>query len=194
MPKRWFEEAELEDDEDFEEGISQARSARVLFEMMIWLRASGKLSARLVCMLAFWCQHAGAAGVDELSMPPWTKSTSNCQRKIDTALGFKEHIERKYRYLTMPGYAPWTGRGVQHRLAVRPPHECLGKEIRESDEASMLLQEGINDRALPPAYFSHPVVQTYHEHRSTLRLYMMTAPLFQHTTKVASSSSSRPMF
>ena len=46
---------------------SQLTASRTLLEFLIWLRLSGELTAKTICILAFWAQHAGAIGLESLA-------------------------------------------------------------------------------------------------------------------------------
>ena len=167
MPKRrrFWEEPDFAGDsssdssEEDQFNQSQPRAGRELVDLLIYLRLAGKLSARVVCVLAWWAHRAGACGgVAELGKHPYLRSTGQYQRHFDAHVNFTTGRRRQAK-LKVPGHAPHFNRRVLHEIAVRPPHEALHDELVGDENAEVVLREALHERSLPPSYWQHPIVR-----------------------------------
>ena len=126
------------------------------------LRWSGKLSARQVCIIAWWCVKAGMQGCvkDIAERPSLPKNQwSHYQRKLDQALGYKES-QLDQAVLEVPGNSAASSERVVHKMRVVIPHEALDTEMEESDEAAQAeLRQAVAEQQFPDSYYDHALVR-----------------------------------
>ena len=62
----WFEEEGLDSDSgsgsEDERDPTPTRAGRELVELLVFLRMTSQISAKLLCIICYWCQRAGATG------------------------------------------------------------------------------------------------------------------------------------
>ena len=76
-----------------------------LVDVLLWLRMSGKLQAKWVCIIAHWAHFAGAEhGVNDIRMRPG-ESSGNYQKRLDRVQGFNVY-EKGLAKLSVPSWAP----------------------------------------------------------------------------------------
>lgn len=122
------------------------------------LKLRGVLSAKQVCLLAFWADRAGACGVGHLGLGP-NKQSGKYSRHFDEALGSSESAEDLYRVTlskrSKVGSTRWLG-----EVPVRPPHEALLPELSDpSGPATAALKDALASGVLPRAYIENPIVR-----------------------------------
>ena len=101
------DEAGSESDSDSDGQPSQESAVRHLVELLIDYKLKGILSAKQLCILAYWCFFAGACGrVQELKKAPGDKNAGNYDRHFDRCLGFraaaKRYARNTYTWLRCP--------------------------------------------------------------------------------------------
>lgn len=134
----------------------------VLAEFLMTMHLAGKLSAKSLCVIAYWASRAGAKGkIQEYSYRPEDPWIGHYQAKVDRVNGLKVSEMRKTRYhMRVPGLAKWDFSRSSHHMPVSLPHEALLEEIMENPG---LLEEAKQKRAnghWPEVFYSHPVVRT----------------------------------
>ena len=146
-----LDELELEEDEDPQGGEAEEELLAFLLER----QRVGKMSAKDICTISYWCGRAGLQEVGKLGMRPET-SSGNFKRKVDGIL--KKRLGspgKKNGYLVpMPSFIRASGERGVHDLFCRPPHELVLEEVGQLDVAMAL-----DDWKPPPNYYEHPVVQ-----------------------------------
>ena len=172
----WYEEPGLDDpfdaplegerideDRDEEEDPSAETALREVISILLWLRFSGKLSAKMICIMFWWLGKAGLGGPNDIgkySKKPGDPSEGNYQKFLDRALGFQQQSKSLAR-LNVPGWSPSIGARVVHQIAVVPPAEALHAELAEDSSVRARLREAVADGELPPAYHDHAVVRRF---------------------------------
>lgn len=149
-------------------------AGKALFDHLVELRRSGRLSAKEVCTLAFLAENAGAKGVSALAVRPEAAS-GDFQRRFDRATGFRTATGLCVD-LEMPGYSSQKGTRVIHRIKAIPPHEALAAEVSQDPTAPAEFRESVRARSLPPSYFAHPLVVRNGPVMLPVALYMDGAP------------------
>ena len=163
-------EARLDDDnggiDEFEidwDNIEPEFAGEQLFDMIIDLKRSGNITARLACVLAFWSHHAGSVGlVKSLKHKPNDPHLHHFSRKFDSASGDRL-CKQNWLDLDVPVFKQFDCSRSTETISVIPPHEILKEELEQCPELSGDLQDRISRRELPPCYFQHPVVQAASE-------------------------------
>ena len=88
-----YASSDSESDDDFYENISPEVAGEEFAAFLLSLHLSGKLSARSVCILAFWATRAHCIGpAGEFSLKPDSPS-GHFQRKIDKYTQHGEMLE-----------------------------------------------------------------------------------------------------
>jgi len=86
------------------------------------------------------------------------QSSGNYSRHLKRLLGFER--ERRCQYtLTIPGRMMHGLSRTPVHIPVQPIHELLQEELRESPELADELRLAVAKKALPPAYYQHPLVR-----------------------------------
>ena len=150
---RWFEDPDLGadygsniDEEELERNPSPEFAGRTLCELLIYLRFAGRLSARMVCIIAYWAAHSkGEGGLAEMGRPPsWGPHRSgHFQRHLDDLLGFttdwKHH--KNLAELSLPGYSVHSAERTSINVLVGCPSEVISDEVMNDVGAYPALRE-----------------------------------------------------
>ena len=88
--------------------------------------------------------------------------SGHAQRHLNSVLKLGTGSEKLYR-MSVPGYDPQVLGRSSLTVHVLPAHEQLAELVQEDPSKRERLREAVEQRALPPAYFDHPLV---HEHGS----------------------------
>ena len=145
------EDDEEDDPSDTEVGPSDAQHE--LLSFLLGRHQQGKLTAKDMCIISFWCGRAGLKQVGTLGMRP-KSSSGNHQRHVDGFL--KKHYGQDMPdayLLPMPTHHRASGERCVHDLPVLPPHELLAKEMQGADVGALL-----DGWRKTPNFDSHPVV------------------------------------
>ena len=84
MSGRWWEELDSDDDSDENsDEPSPLYAGTQLIELLLWLKMSNRLSAKYICIIAYWAFHSkGMGGLDKLGKKPNSLS-GHFQRHLD---------------------------------------------------------------------------------------------------------------
>ena len=150
--------------------------------MLYAMYLSSAISARTFCVLCYWAGLAGMPDVSQYGMHPNTAS-GNYKKFLDKAVGAKDFQNMLYE-LPVVGLRKHDLSRASHMLKVLPPHELINEELSNDPSVDMRLSEATEEKNLPAAYFSHPVVvQNPHDNVVPLSLYMDGVP-YSHTDGV----------
>ena len=134
--------------------LSKAECEAKLFEYLIDLKQTTRLSAKQTCILAFWASKAGAGGdVSKLAMAP------NCQsgkfsHRFDQVIGHPQ--EENYYYINIPRrHRSSSERHVDSLPTLPPLDACVQHVEKHRGELEQTLQTA----RLPSIYSSHPIVR-----------------------------------
>lgn len=142
--------------EDLEED-EVADAGRCLYEKILALKMSGKLSATDACVLAYWASKAGAQGpVAKLAKAPGDEQHGHYSRKFDAATGVDVHDSCHY-ILQVPQHFRPDGCRALRPLGAIPVQEALARELDEDPHFQEKLTRCAGE--LPPAYRHHKVVR-----------------------------------
>ena len=112
-------------DESEDPEAQRLDACRELAEMLIALRAAGKLASSHVCILAHWAFLAGAQSEDLEAMKLRPDAASgDYQARLDKAMGF-DSDSRRLMTLPIPGHTPYDMCRTVHSVRVSPVHEAL---------------------------------------------------------------------
>ena len=154
-PGAWGESGpDVEHDPD---SLDTAAAAAELYESIVDLKLSGKVSATAACIIAYWAGRAGAAGpVKELGLKPGLQSGKYSlhfdqvtQMGVDSVGSYELPVVRKLK--------SDLGRRCDP-LPMIPVHEALLGELAEDNTASAKFEKARSAGDLPYAYDSHPAV------------------------------------
>ena len=159
MPRPWWEDYEVDDDED-EDDPSPRFAGHQLVELLIWLKLSGTLTAKYVCLIAYWASRADGhlEEVGKLGKKPKSPS-GHFQRHLDRVLGVEEEIAERQAKLKVPCYLRHANERHVRDVSVSIAHEALNEEVVNNEFAHVHLRDKQSRNLLPPAYWSHPIVQ-----------------------------------
>ena len=131
-----------------------------LMDLLLQLHYLRHLSAKAVCVIAWWAKNAGAAGkVRDLAFRPNAPS-GHFQRHIDTVTGVSAKAADSQKYhVSIPMYDRLFLAREVRKVPCQPPLESISQEIFADPDLLDDLQEKIEANALPPSYTDHPVVQ-----------------------------------
>ena len=149
---------EVDDDEVDPDSFLPEEAGAELFEELVALKFTGKLSARSCCVLAFWATRAGAEGkVAELAVKPSAQS-GKFQQHLDSVLGVTKEDPSHY-VVSIPGHDKFDTTRTAHEIPCVLPHEALNDELSEHPSLRERLAALVANNELPPLYFRHPTVR-----------------------------------
>ena len=161
IPDAWDAQADpgTSDNDSDSEALDGEAAGEQLAEFLFSMLWSGKMSAKTVCVIAWWATKAGAKGsIKDLAFRP-SAPTGHFQRKIDSVCGtdLKNH---SFYMAEVPGHSKCDYSRTVHEVPVRLPHEVIDKEISEDPDLAKQLAIKVSDGSLPPSYHNHPVVSS----------------------------------
>ena len=125
-----------------------------LIELLLWFQMSNRLSAKYICIIAFWAFHSkGMGGLDKLSKKPNSPS-GHFQRHLDAFLEADKEADRQGK-LSVPCYAKHSAERIVREVAVAHPHEEFNNEVLVYSEAHGQLREAQQTGVLPDGYWGH---------------------------------------
>lgn len=149
--------SDSDSDGDDGKGCSKAFATEQLANLLCDLFVSGKMSARLVCTICWWCSLAGMGGaIEELKLSPLSLS-HRFSRKLKTFLGIKRRPGRQVR-VRCPCYSSAGACRVEAEIPCVPIYEALDDEAMKDPHLALKLNLQIERNEVPPSYASHPVV------------------------------------
>ena len=150
-PEAPGDEGEPGEDSEGEE----ADAGQQYINHMLQLYFLRKIVASDFCIAMHW---ASLAGLEAAA--PWARRPGLQTGKYSMFLKRKlgHTVTSVFYALPVPIYEKGSGRTTTDMLVI-PPHEALEESKEEDAAAATVLQEAVEDRALPPAYYQHPLVQ-----------------------------------
>ena len=137
---------------------SVAAASEKFVDELLALYTSSTISAQKLCTLCYWATMSGMRGsVTAYAKEPGAQSGAY-QRFLDGKLGFRYAKQRSY-LLQVPGLPLGAQTRGMVTFPVKPLRELAERALADDPTANVRLQEAIERGALPPAYFSHPVVR-----------------------------------
>ena len=124
---------------------------------MLRLLMERSLSAKDFCVCMWWVSRTAFPGLRGYALRPGS-SSGHYQRKLTKVLGVLNRSE-KLMSLKMPGRAKDAVGRTENTVKAWPPHEAVDESVRRDPTITTRLLEMVDDRALPPCYFAHPVVR-----------------------------------
>ena len=129
-----------------------------LTHMLTELKTAGVLSAKQVCILAFWAAKAGACGeACNMAVRP-DQASGEYSKRFDKWAGVSLHSQNHYPV--------WMGRRLRHvagrvwdPLPTKLPHEALEEELDGWSQPLDNLVPALEAGDLPQRYFDHPFVK-----------------------------------
>ena len=142
-----------------------------LANLLLELHYSGRMSAKTVCLIAWYASRAGALGsIKHLALRP-SASSGHFQRKLDRSQGINLRDHRFY-LVTTPGRRKWDVSRAVYQTPMRLPHEVIHRELQDDPSILPRLTHAIESRQFPPSYFDHVVVRESPSPVLPLVLYM----------------------
>ena len=140
--------------EDDEEVLTPDIAGQRLLDYLEQSHASGIMSAKSVCTIAYWGFHAGLACLEDVALSP-ESSTGNFQKKLKKLW----HIDDSESYVVeVPAQLRHDGRRGTHSLRTFAPHDLLAADLLSENIPAM-----IASTTLPPNYKDHAVVKAGEE-------------------------------
>lgn len=146
---------------DGEEELTADEANAALADLLLDMNTRRILSAKHVCVIAFWASKVGLGGVvASLALNP-SASTGHFQRKLDRATRFDQTLHEVQYELTIPSHDRAQVERDIKVIPVVPPHEALQREVRDRPTLRDKLAELVRDKTMPDDYFCHPVVRQH---------------------------------
>ena len=169
---------DAEQDEPAEPHLATGEEAGdLLINFLLDMHFLGKLSAKSLCVIAWYSSRAGAAGnIGAYGFRPNAPS-GHFQRHLDKCLGVDMKAQRSWRYtVPVPGLHKHDFMRTSHDTLVTVPHESLHGEL--ASDRSIL--EKVQSMSWPSLYWQHPVVRDSPEPVVPLSLYLDGVPTTKH--------------
>ena len=139
--------------------VSKEEAEEQLALFLVFLKRSGILSAKQVCIIAFWSQKAGVKGlVEAMTVEP---NGAHFSRTFDKAVAPTESgVIDKYD-LKVPSYrrADDTLQAAEW-IPMHLPLDCARADLENDASMPRTLQDSVADGELPLRYFQHPVTRS----------------------------------
>ena len=133
--------------------VSKSDAELQLFEFVVSLKQSNKISAKQACLLAFWASRSGAGGdIRSFALPPGCQS-GKYSAKFDRCLGHPR--DENHYYLQVPQLDRSADERRVAPLPTIPPHEACADHVRDRREE---LEVALATTTLPRCFYTHPVV------------------------------------
>ena len=123
-------------------------------EVLLGLYFTSSVSAETLCVLCWWASQAGLVGLENFAKKPGD-SAGHYARFLDHVAGLKSGHEY---HLPVHGMRKNHLARTQYNLVVRPPHECISREMNSDSTIGIKTAEAKAAGDLPPAYTEHTVV------------------------------------
>ncbi len=138
--------------------LSGVQAGEEMMETLLGLYYANKLTAKWLCIIAWWASRAGAAGpANKYAFRPNDPSTGHYQRHIDAVTGVSLRDPSAYR-INVPGREKHDLGRASHATQVGFPLEDLEKELQDTPSVWDALDARLRDGQMPPAYTNHVVV------------------------------------
>ena len=142
---------------DEEEPLGE-EAAGELIKFLLTRHVEGTISARTMCVICWWAVKAGCRSekVSKFAYSPEAQ-TGKYQRHVDAAMGVSTKNQSSYR-VDVPSYLKHGLTRQEVPTTVGIPHEQLLEEIADNVTFEDDLHSAVQERRLPPSYYSHDVV------------------------------------
>ena len=146
--------------------FSTAEAQEELVNFLLERHWKGKMTAKDVCLVAWWCGQAGLSEVGALGLSP-TSNTGNYRRHLDAYLKQQEGETPGTQLYTvpMPAFVRASGDRAVHNLQTRPAHEAVAQEMEAIDVHKALQSPSFE---APPNFAQHPVARALQESRKAV--------------------------
>lgn len=118
---------------------------------------SGRISARLMCELCWWCSGFSQSPLVAKHAKKPGAPSGHYSRHLDQVFGYGQKTSTRYT-IAVPRHQRHDLARTVHRIPTTVAHEALGAEMRSDPSLGLRLKEALNRGLLPPAYHTHPVV------------------------------------
>ena len=180
----WEREPEIWDESWYHEGgdrhcdptsFTPAEKAEEFADMLAHLKYNNKLSAKDVCILAWWATEAGPAlssgKAAEIAFKPY-KSSGHYSRHLDAVM---TPVSGKYFNLSpmdVPAYNKYDGTRSVERMHMVAAHEVLAEEVAQNPDLHCKLKTMQDEDKLPPMYYNSPVVEKQGKKTFPVAIYL----------------------
>ena len=124
---------------------------------MVGLHLENKVTAEDLCIAMHWAAESGMAEARRWAMPPGNPSTGHYSRKVKAELGY--HDDSDLYSFSFCGHTRYSLSRTTIQSWAIPLHEQLVQDFAGDASTRFKLRELLASRALPPAYFDHPIVK-----------------------------------
>jgi hypothetical protein len=153
-------DAGWQSDSDSDGVPSKIEAGAEFMSILLDLKASGKLSARDICVLAFYAKHAGLdSPATKLALGPHSP-TGHYQRHIDRVLGLNTRLVEDEYLLPVPSFDKHALSRIVVDCPALPPHESLEAEIRGCPSLRGDLATAVDAGDWHDLYIQHEVVRS----------------------------------
>ena len=139
--------------------IGADEAQQEFFDLLVDLKLKGAMTAKQVCLIAFWATHSGAKGpITRLAVKP-SAQTGKFSHKFDSVVGklpddchlYDLPLARRVRHSAVRLWEP---------ISVRLPLDALVDQMAKSAASlEAKLDEAKRDGNLPPCFVRNPHVQ-----------------------------------
>ena len=139
---------------------------------MIDLKIQGALTAKQACVIAWWCQKAGAVGEFRIACAPG-KQSGKYSRHFDSVTA-SDGLDDDGIYVIpdLPVYrradASMSGKDIR----AFAPHDAMAEEVATTPSMKFELAKRISDLDLPAVYFNHRLYAETGEALYPMALYV----------------------
>ena len=140
-------------EDDTQEGASQ-----LLADLLVELKMRGTLSAKDVCLIAYYASGAGMVGPAATFAFRPGAPTGHYSRHLNAVLKLDDYIQDAYT-LDVPGHDKYARDRQIFHIPCLPPHETLANEISKSQTAAFDLRAKCAEKEWSDSYFQHEVVR-----------------------------------
>ena len=122
-----------ESDNEAAAEITGTNAEEELVAFLLNQHCRGKLTAKDLCITAFWAGKAGRQRLEPLGLNPQAAS-GNFSRHLDAYMRKREGAANTKDYVvSVPGFLRSAGERSVHHLICRPPHEIMQEEMAKTD-------------------------------------------------------------
>ena len=145
---------------DSDEGeLSPPEASQELADFLTDLKLKGKLSAKDICLIAWYAKIAGLTGAAaDFAFRPNAPS-GHYNRHVKSVLKLDEYVNGVYE-VAVPGHDRYSMGRVTHQLPALNPHESLAMELEANPNMALELERSCVDKEWSSAYFEHAVVRS----------------------------------
>ena len=148
---------------------------RALADYLVTRHVMGKMTAKEVCVIAYWVKHMGAEGpICDFALKP-SSPGGHFARKVRNATNVCK-LDSRTQMLSVPGHSPSTMSRVVHEIPFVPVHEALHAEMVSTVGLQEKLAAEVAHGGMPPCYMNHPVAIATGHRAMPISLYVDGVP------------------